>query len=375
MVKTRLHIGWLWSSIILMVLTACSSSDDKAGQQPTMLTIYVYSPEHPMLTRSDVGPVNATEAENKVTSLQIWVYDGVGNRVGYLNTKETATLNAGEGAVYQIPVPDDFAKNKPNVDVYVMANVTSETCGITPADFTESTSRTNLQDKAKIVEPHFGLSSLTTVVPDDGLPMAGVLKDQPVIGDAPVLRIGTQSDIATVKLTRAVSKLRFVFANTAGTSAKNLSIKGITLNAGMIPNEEFLFPQAQALEYNSTSASLLSTPIAEVVKKENPEVYVYNAETQTAQDYENLLNGAGLTEVGAYYLRESDRKLEGTISYQIEGEVQPLEATFRMRESDFKRNHSWIVYAYYEGLSGMQVQLVDVTPWEEKNATHTVYNW
>ena len=137
MVKTRLHIGWLWSSIILMVLTACSSSDDKAGQQPTMLTIYVYSPEHPMLTRSDVGPVNATEAENKVTSLQIWVYDGVGNRVGYLNTKETATLNAGEGAVYQIPVPDDFAKNKPNLDVYVMANVTSETCGITPADFTE----------------------------------------------------------------------------------------------------------------------------------------------------------------------------------------------------------------------------------------------
>ena len=76
----------------------------------------------------------------------------------------------------------------------------------------------------------------------------------------------------------------------------------------MIPNEEYLFPQAQALEYNSVSASLLSTPIAEVVKKENPEVYVYNAETQTAQDYENLLNGAGLTEVGAYYLRESDRR-------------------------------------------------------------------
>jgi hypothetical protein len=325
-----------------------------------------------VLTRSDVGPVNATEAESKVTSLQIWVYDGVGNRVGYLSTKETAILNAGEGAVYQIPVPDDFAKNKPNVDVYVMANVTSGTCGIT-SDFTESTSRTDLQEKAKIVESHFGLSSLTTVVPDDGLPMAGVLKDQPVIGDAPVLRIGTQSNIATVKLTRAVSKLRFAFANTAG--ASNLSIKGITLNAGMIPNEEYLFPQAQALAYNSDPASLLSTPIAEVVKKENPEDYVYQPETQTAQDYENKLNGAGLTEVGAYYLRESDRKLEGTISYQIEGEAEPMTATFRMRESDFMRNHSWIVYAYYEGLSGMQIQLVDVTPWEEKNATHTVYNW
>lgn len=375
MVKTRLHIGWLWSSIILIVLTACSSSDDKAGQQPTMLTIYVYSPEHPMLTRSDVGPVNATEAENKVTSLQIWVYDGVGNRVGYLNTKETATLNAGEGAVYQIPVPDDFAKNKPNVDVYVMANVTSETCGITPADFTESTSRTNLQDKAKIVEPHFGLSSLTTVVPDDGLPMAGALKDQPVIGDAPVLRIGTQSDIATIKLTRAVSKLRFAFANTAGANAKKLSIKDITLNAGMIPNEEYLFPQAQALTYNTNIADLLSSPIEEVKTIADPASYVYDEQTQTAQQYEDLMNGSDLTQVGAYYLRESDRKLEGTITYQIEGEETPLEATFRMRESDFKRNHSWIVYAYYEGLSGMKIQLVDVTPWEEKEATHTVYNW
>ena len=105
------------------------------------------------------------------------------------------------------------------------------------------------------------------------------------------------------------------------------------------------------------------------------ETAIFAAGGESSEDYENLLNGAGLTEVGAYYLRESDRKLEGTISYQIEGEEQPLEATFRMRESDFKRNHSWIVYAYYEGLSGMQVQLVDVTPWEEKDATHTVYNW
>lgn len=375
MVKTRLHIGWLWSSIILMVLTACSSSDDKAGQQPTMLTIYVYSPEHPMLTRSDVGPIDATEAENKVTSLQIWIYDEVGNRVGYLSTDETTTLNGGEGATYQIPVPDDFARNKPHVDVYVMANVTSETCGINLAAFTENTTRTDLQDKAKITESHFGLSSLTTTVPEKGLPMAGVLKDQPVMGDAPVLRIGTQGNIATIKLTRVVSKLRFAFANTAGANAKKLSITDITLNTGMIPNEEYLFPQAQALTYNTNIADLLPSPIEEVKTIADPASYVYDEQTQTAQQYEDLMNGSDLTQVGAYYLRESDRKLEGTITYQIEGEETPLEATFRMRESDFKRNHSWIVYAYYEGLSGMKIQLVDVTPWEETDAMHTVYNW
>lgn len=360
----RLHIGWFWSGIILILLTACSSSDESGEKKSTMLTIYVYSPEHPMLTRSDVGEINATEEENKVTLLQIWVYDISGNKVGYLRTTETAPLNLNEGAIYQIPVPDEFAQTKPNVDVYVMANI------IYNNTFTETTSRTDLLDNAKILTGVYGLDPLKTAVPNEGLPMAGVLKNQPVIGDAPVLRIGTTSNLATVPLTRAVSKIRFVFANTAGASA--LSITGITLNAGMIPNEEYLFPQGQALTYNKNSAPLLSSPIAEVTAKDNPAIYVYDG--QTAQDYETLLNEAGLTQTTPYYLRESDKKLEGTITYQVDGAEQT--ATFRMSAAgDFKRNHSWIVYAYYEGLSGMQVVIVDVTPWDEINGNHTVYNW
>ena len=357
----------------MMALTACSSSDSTEEpkpqpQQPTMLTIYVYSPEHPIMTRGDVGPVDATTAENKVTQLQIWVYDTSGNKVGYLSTTETATLNGSEGATYQIPVPDDFAQNKPNVDVYVMANITYNNT------FTETTSRSDLLDNAKIPTGKYGLSPkslLITAVPTEGLPMAGELLNQPVIGDAPVLRIGTTSNIATVPLTRAVSKLRFVFANTTG--SPTLSITDITLNEGMIPNEEYLFPQSQSLTYNSTAASLLTTAIADVTPKDNPTIYVYNG--QTAQAYEELLNGDGLTQTDPIYLRESDKKIEGTISYTVDGTAQ-TPVTFRMKEpGDFLRNHSWIVYAYYEGLSGMQVVTVDVTPWEDINDNHTVYNW
>ena len=345
-----------------------------------MLTIYVYSPDKPVMTRGDVGPVDATAVESKVTQLQIWVFDKDANRVGALSTTETATLNGGEGAVYQIPVDDNFAKNKPNVDVYVLANVTAENCGIaTP--FTETSIITDLQDKAKITTEHYGLSTLTTTVPGDGLPMAGVLMNQPVIGDAPVLRIGDQSHIATVPLTRAVSKLRFVFANTTGSD--KLTITGITLNAGMIPDEEYLFPQGQSLTYNASTASLLTSTVAEVEVAEtpNPVDYVYDGQTQTAQQYEDLINNAvnaaqpQLSQVGPYYLRESDKKLEGTIYYTVEGK-EPMTAPFHMRENgDFERNHSWIVYAYYEGLSGMQVVTVDVTPWEERGGDHTVYNW
>ena len=355
----------------LAFLTACNSSDGEDQQKPTMLTIYVFSPEQPIITRGDVGPVNASEAENKVNSLQLWIFDTSGNKVGYLNTTETATLNTGQGAIYQIPVSDEFAQNKPNVDVYVLANVTTANCGIS-ATLDENTTREALIEQAKITSEHFGVTStsLTTVVPTDGLPMAGILKNQPVIGDAPVLRIGNETNIATVPLTRAVSKMRFFFANVE--TAPTLTITGITLKGSLIPNEEYLFTQSKTLTYDANAASILAS--IEVAKKKDPAKYIYKG--QTAQEYENLMVGAELSLAGPYYLRESGKILTGTITYTVEGMTKPMSATFTMKEQgDFLRNHSWIVYAYYEGLSGMQVVTVDVTDWVAKSYNYEVYNW
>ncbi len=355
----------------LAFLTACNSSDGEDQQKPTMLTIYVFSPEQPIITRGDVGPVNASEAENKVNSLQLWIFDTSGNKVGYLKTTETATLNTGQGAIYQIPVSDEFAQNKPNVDVYVLANVTTANCGIS-ATLDENTTREALIEQAKITSDHFGLTSasLTTDVPADGLPMAGILKNQPVIGDAPVLRIGNETNIATVPLTRAVSKMRFFFANVE--TAPKLTITGITLNGSLIPKEEYLFTQSKTLTYDANAASILASSI-EVANKEDPAQYVYKG--QTAQEYENLMVGAKLSLAGPYYLRESGKILTGTITYTVEG-MSEMSATFTMKEQgDFLRNHSWIVYAYYEGLSGMQVVTVDVTDWVAKSYNYEVYNW
>ena len=353
----------------LAFLTACNSSDGEDQQKPTMLTIYVFSPEQPIITRGDVGPVNASEAENKVNSLQLWIFDTSGNKVGYLKTTETATLNTGQGAIYQIPVSDEFAQNKPNVDVYVLANVTTANCGIS-ATLDENTTREALIEQAKITSDHFGLTSASLTIPADGLPMAGILKNQPVIGDAPVLRIGNETNIATVPLTRAVSKMRFFFANVA--TALKLTIKGITLNGSLIPNEEYLFTQSKTLTYDEYAASILASPI-EVAKKEDPAQYIYKG--QTAQEYENLMVGAKLSLAGPYYLRESGKILTGTITYTVE-EMSEMSATFTMKEQgDFLRNHSWIVYAYYEGLSGMQVVTVDVTDWVAKSYNYEVYNW
>ena len=75
---------------------------------------------------------------------------------------------------------------------------------------------------------------------------------------------------------------------------------------------------------------------------------------------------ADLTMAGPFYFKESDKKLSGKIFYTPPGGTA-TNIGYSMKADDanssFTRDHSWIVYAYYEGLSGMQVIVVDVTPW------------
>lgn len=373
-------IRWLIVSLLTVLLTACSSNGDgvdgSAAHQPTLLTIYVYSPERSAVTnqpsasrRAETGNVQTVGEEATIVSLQIWIYESESKAfVGYLGTDEVATLNMGDGATYQLPVSDDFANRKPNVNVYVLANVTANNCGVAPLN--SELTHEELMTGARIVG-HFGLGSLVHSVPADGLPMAGKLTVQPVVGDAPALRVGTMSQVATVPLTRAVSKLRFVFAKTTGQPAVNIT--DIRMNAGMIPTEEYLFRKPASMTYNTTSASLLPNPITDVAETADPTQYIYF--DQEAQSYENLIDGAHLTVHGPIYLRESDKQLAGTITYRI-GEGTAETVDFQMHQAgDFLRNHTWIVYAYYAGSGRLQVQSLYVKDWSTKEFNHELYNW
>ncbi|MBQ7419161.1 MAG: hypothetical protein IJV17_00305 [Prevotella sp.] len=367
MEKRRLHIGWLLAISCWLLVVGCSS-DGTGERQPAVLTVYVYSPEHPMLIRAAVGSVSPSVAESRVNKLQIWVFESnTGRKVGYLETTETSLLNTGEGATFQVVVDDAFSQQKPDVDIYVLANIEESNCGDT---LNENSTREALRE-AKLDETHFGLSPLITAVPVAGLPMAGLLRNQPVIGDAPVLRIGSRSNLATVSLTRAVSKVRFVFANT--TNTPTLSIKKIQLNAGMIPNEEYLIPQSRTLAYNDVPAPLLPTAISEVQAVENPTIYIYSG--QEAQAYEDFITESELTKTDPYYLHESDKQLEGTITYTL-GDGGEQVKTFRMEAAgDFLRNHTWIVYAYHAGGGFLQLNALYVKDWNNNAIGHEIYNW
>ena len=372
--------------MLVLMLAACSSSDggELGGgteRQFAKLAIYVYAPEQAAAqTRADVGdvdPVNNTLNEGIIKSLKLWIYETTtGNYVGYFSTEDVEALNEGQGATYQIPVSDEFAASKPKVDVYVMANVTASNCGVGVGTLDESTSRADLIEGAKITG-HFGLGDRVKSVPADGLPFAGKLTARPVVGDAPALRVGTEAEPSTVELTRAVSKLRFVFSKATG--SPEVKITSIKIDAGMIPNEEYLFEAPASVTYNASESELLSSAIDDIAVTDDPTKFIYT--DQEAQEYEDLINGAAskatpeVTVYGPIYLRESDRQLTGTITYTIDGVAQDP-ASFTMTQAgDFTRNHTWIVYAYYAGSGNLKVQTIYVKNWKGREVNRDFYNW
>lgn len=396
-------------ALLLIMFSSCASYDHEEPQhEPAVLKIYVFAPDHPIVTRADNGNVNAAPAESAIHSLSVWVFEhgNNGKKVGYITTT-SEQLSTGQ-ATLTMEVSDDFAERQPNVDVYVMANVTSTNCGIT---LDESTTRSQLDAaliENKAAGDFFGLTStsLVTAVPADGLPMSGVLKNETIFGDAPVFGVGpkTTKTLTNVKLVRAVSKVQFVFTTIDDLDPTHKhTVESITLGKEMIPYSEYLFLKGaysatgggdpltlkgyrywinEEDGYNSAVATLMNTPteINKCATTSSPEDYVYK--TQNGQDYESLIEtgitNGDLTRVGTYYLRESDKNITGTITYDgnksTTFHLVPPEETFV--EGDFGRNHTWIVYAYFSSWSKLNVITVQVKAWDTQGSTtHKVYNW
>ena len=192
------------------------------------------------------------------------------------------------------------------------------------------------------------------------------------------------SVVTNVKVARAVSKVRFVFCNSSDADEQELTIKSITIDGGMIPKEEYLFLNAPYTGRNFKVGSEYETaaPLVNAAKEvtfySSPTEYAYRG--QTGKEYEALINDGidkeRLTPVGQFYLRESDKKITGTITYTVGNSDKELSAPFKMSEAgDFSRNHTWIVYGFFAGKDNLKVFSVDVNDWTKSSGDHEVYNW
>ena len=411
----------------MLLCTACGGSDSESvgggvnNNKPTthQLQINIFTPEHPVVTRSEPVLVNSNDDEN-VKSMDVWVVVSevttttipaddvkfkVGKVVGHLSLDITNHPSSFERGIYQMSVSEDFVNELPKVNVYVTANVKPENTGITlTASSSDNASENTTLSDATLSGGYFGLTpSLTTQVPSEGLPMSGVLKNQ-VIKDAstPLLKVDDP-----VKVVRAVSKIRFIFSRSDTGETDQLHINSITLDAGMIPAEEYLFLNGPYDYTNNRSnikgsnyldAQTLATGLESITIPAStyPARYAFdpnNSAQLKGQEYENLIDkglkghyfegtytegSPELVELGHYYLRESDQKLKGRIYYTIgnSGEGWPKYTEFEMYEGEnFTRNHTWIVYGYFTGKETLTISSIDVTEWDQKNTGHDIYNW
>ena len=396
------HRSWLLLSLLLLCLTACSSSDEdqtadtsEQDKIPTQLYIYVHAPQTAVPTRAYTGDVDPINNEAMVYSLQIWVFTHTSNKlIGYFSPSGTSALNKPDGyEVFQLTIDADYAQtaeaDRETVDVYVLANVKEDNCHLTLDHMT-----TRAQLEAAVLahgttEDAFGLTApVTTVTENTGLPMSGVLRNQSVTGTAPVLRLDDNGEMAKIYLIRTVSKLRFAFANQTGN--ERLIINSIKLNTTMIPEEQYLFMADGApynrktchikteSGYNTEAQKLLEETINDVPSIEQPVIYAWgNDETLTPQEYETMLDEAvatGNLVQQVYFLRESDKQLQGEIKYQL-GDREEQTATFQMvDEGGFSRNHILTVYAY-QAQARLHVVVVKIAPWKTTETNYDFYNW
>ena len=377
-------------------LLAISCQREKAySGADAQLMVSLYIPGATM-TRAETGMVNPLSEELKFTSLRIWVFlTDTGELISYKcfqnsNDKPLNQTGLPNSTItrFGLPLSDEMFRllsaTHPTVDVYAVANVESAVADV-PG---ENTSR---QDLDQIVINEIGAAwPLTRAVPDAGLPMSGVLKGAIVTGGYPVL------NITTVILTRAVSKIRFVFCQqgipaTGETSAViandaceivSISFDGTTGGKDcQIATTERLFTDkafdlGDAPEYVALSATLAGQdgnpviPNSSLSIVEDPESLFFRGqgnETESAEHYESRLDAAisAASQVGPIYFRETDKRISGKINYRTTpgGDIQST--AFSMDAGDvFSRNHTWIVYAcFVEETMKLQLKVV-VLDWD-----------
>lgn len=384
----------LWMLLLLLCLSACTSGDEDATSSPDMtkLYVYVYAPQTAQPTRVAYdGNVSAITNEAAVYSLQIWVYGHDSHTLlgHYSSTQPSSLTTSNPYELIEISIDDTYAEtsaaSRENVDVYVAANVKDSNCGQALDD-----QSTQEQLEAALIQKTttdpFGMTTPVSRVPENvGLPMSGVLRDVSVVGDAPVLRLDDGNEgIATVQLIRTISKLRFAFSRQTG--GETLRINSIRLNTEMLPIAEYLF-MADGYDshtchiktesgYDATTPDLLGEAITEIAESDNPTYYAWDQQLPPL-DYEQRMEdgvAAGKLTQRYFYLRESDKLIQGEIKYQV-GSGEEQTATFTMVDvGGFSRNHVWTVYAY-QAEASLKVIVAEVAPWVQKEEDYEFYNW
>lgn len=382
-----------WMVTLLFLLMAGCSDDNAPVKSPvetdySSFMMYVYMPNGETRSAEDDRSIYIDRPfEGTVNSLHVWIlardtnnqlieiteeaasngvlYDNVGSIDSSVTVKQVA-----------FNVASDFKNNYPYLDVYVIANIESlgkneSWCYPKARDVESLQEIENRLESLQLLSDQFGVGdNMVSDASTYGLPMSGYLKH------ASVTKQGVLFSTMSIKVKRAVSKLRFVFSKSNITP--DAQVTSVKLNTNMIPDKGYLFRGTAAENgvslnetgYTSSFYGVIDFGApASINTNMMPSSLKWDAYT-SRQQWEDAINAAikngEATEFVRAYLHESPQRLTGTIKYKMTALGEEKSIAFTMAEGNhFLRNRSWTVYAFFSR-GGLVYEVAD---WEDEEVT------
>lgn len=387
--------------LLTLILTSCMSdgyTDTAAGKSDTYINLNVSTPtaqaraNAPANTAGTSGTLGQAETnpspdtEKKITSIRVWAFKSGSDRATAtpIGFKSETNLSAQGSHNVSMMITRKNAENLSKIDLYILLNAESE--GV--LDGKDCIKMTRAELEALVIQNNFGIANgtaQTTEVPQAGLPISRVIKELDVTKNIKDNATEAAQHSIHIPLIRAVSKLHFFFTRKDVKDTEGVEVTNIEVNENVIPTQSSVFPTAttdaqketEGLTGNLTSLTYLNEKMTfggvatgDIKPVADPTSYIRMS--QPAEKYITNLRAA-TTECHLSYLRETDKKLTGTISFKLNKSGAEKQATFSIPNA--YRNHEMVVYGYFLGDKESTLTLkYYVADWNVKDTTNITFN-
>ena len=329
---------------------------------------------------------NPTE-ESDIHNIKVWVFKSdTGDEATPISYK-AETLSEVKNGNYTLNLRflrKIGGEEVKKIDLYILAN--SESINMLDqmkGKDLRSVTRKDLKE-VSFTSP-FGINSdgtaETKVVPTGkGLPISRAITKISVDSHVADTEEGAKNIGIKIPLVRAVSKLHFYFARKSGSDANTNQVKvtRIEIEGNTIPTASYVFPDeaeynedgynqdVTSQKYNSSGTSYVPTTLnlagvenTDIKEVDDPESFIKKS-NQSAQAYLDAFKNKGIKSHNLCYLRETNKAIQGTIHYSLDGGATEKSVTFNIPSGGKAiRNRELVVYGYF--LNGQMGKLT-VTP-------------
>ena len=324
-------------------------------------------------------------SESDFHSIKVWVFQsGTNEDANPIAYKEEALKDINGSYNLQLRFLRKIAgKEVENIDLYILAN--SESTNIqdklSGKNFSSIT-RKELQNIS--FDSTFGIQEngnpQNTEVPETGLPISRAITNISVEKHVGTTEAEAETKGIKIPLVRAVSKLHFYFARKKGSDANTSQVKvtRIEVEGNTIPTASYVFPDEATYKENGynqdvtsqkydnagttyvpTTLKLAGVENTDIKEVEDPKSFIKKS-NQSAQEYLDAFDNKGIKSHDLCYLRETNKAIQGTIYYSLDGGKSEKHVPFNIpSKGNAIRNRELVVYGYF--LNG-QMGMLTVTP-------------